>query len=299
MDTNEYKNLLSEKNNDFINMRKKLLIILFFLVTGMLKVETKEMILMDRENPELSLDSTLFRVVYKVEQQVLKDGNPFMITDTMALNVGQRWSVYYDLHKSYKDSIAKADFKMNPPKSFSLSYDENALQERLEARIPIVGTLDASMVETMEIFKDRYNGELSIFDKGPLEGFDTFTYFKLIEKVPPQDWVISEDTFTVLGYLCQKATTHFRGRGYTAWFTLDIPISDGPWKLYGLPGMILKIIETNGIFNFQAIGLQEISNTTINFPSNKKIVPCESWQKMKVFRETRFNPHCSYVELII
>lgn len=34
------------------------------------------------------------------------------------------------------------------------------------------------------------------------------------------------------------ATTQFRGLTYTAWFALDIPINEGPWKFHGLPGLI-------------------------------------------------------------
>jgi hypothetical protein len=39
---------------------------------------------------------------------------------------------------------------------------------------------------------------------------------------------------------CKKATTNFRGRYWEAWYTEEIPIGQGPWKLCGLPGMILK-----------------------------------------------------------
>jgi len=45
----------------------------------------------------------------------------------------------------------------------------------------------------------------------------------------------SDDTLTVAGYVCQKATCLFRGRDYTAWFSNDIPISNGPWKFGGFP----------------------------------------------------------------
>jgi hypothetical protein len=40
-----------------------------------------------------------------------------------------------------------------------------------------------------------------------------------------------------------KATTSFAGRNYEAWFTPEIPISDGPYKFYGLPGLIFKICD--------------------------------------------------------
>ena len=270
------------------NRMKLLMFFIFFTYTQSFNsISMSAKLVFEEDNREV-LDSAFFRLIYKVEQQALKEGDPFTVIDTMALDVGETWSVYYDMHKSRRDSISKADFKNNPPRSFSLSRDQNDLQERLNTKREIIGTIDESKGETMKIYKNRQNGEFSIFDKGPLEGFSTFTYLKITEKVPPQDWEITEDTLTLLGYPCHKATTDFRGRSHTVWFTLDIPVNDGPWKLYGLPGMILKVEVTNGVFNFQAIGLQELSNTNIHFPSDKKVVLCESVEKLTVFRKKRF-----------
>lgn len=236
-----------------------------------------------------TLDTALFRILYKASQQTLKEGTTFIVTDTMALDVGQNWSVYYDWHKHRRDSTAKAEFKRNPPKRFSLRRDEQALQARLEARNQVIGVLDESEGESMDIFKHRKKEMFFIFDKGPLLGADTFTYFQLQERIPSHNWIITEDTLSVLGYNCQKATAFFRGRKYNAWFTMDIPIDDGPWKLYGLPGLILKANDDEGIFNFEAIGLQKLQNDTpIYFPTDQKTVACNSFQDLNAFRKNRF-----------
>ncbi len=66
-------------------------------------------------------------------------------------------------------------------------------------------------------------------------------FFLVKENLTKIKWKIHEKSIdTILGYKCFKATGNFRGRIYTAWFTKDIPTKFGPWKLNGLPGLILE-----------------------------------------------------------
>ena len=64
-------------------------------------------------------------------------------------------------------------------------------------------------------------------------------------------WEIVHETKTIRGYKSQKAKTKFRGREYTAWFTPEIPISEGPYKFYGLPGLILQIEDKKRNYVFE------------------------------------------------
>lgn len=66
-------------------------------------------------------------------------------------------------------------------------------------------------------------------------------YVLTSEKTPVIEWAMSSDSKIILSHICNKATTYFRGRQYTAWFTKEIPIAEGPWKFKGLPGLILQI----------------------------------------------------------
>lgn len=58
--------------------------------------------------------------------------------------------------------------------------------------------------------------------------------------LPPIDWELSEEQKEISGYVVHKAEGTFRGRNYTVWYAKDIPVPAGPWKLHGLPGLILE-----------------------------------------------------------
>lgn len=82
--------------------------------------------------------------------------------------------------------------------------------------------------------------------------------FRCEEKNEKPVWTLLPDTATILTYHCWKATGHFRGRSYTAWFTMEIPVSEGPWKLCGLPGLIIKAEDDRDIIH---LNVQVSSNS--------------------------------------
>lgn len=70
-----------------------------------------------------------------------------------------------------------------------------------------------------------------------LDGHFTYT-----ENKPDFGWKIDfNQTKEIAGYTCHAAKGSYAGRDYQAWFTTDIPVSDGPWKFCGLPGLILEV----------------------------------------------------------
>jgi len=78
-------------------------------------------------------------------------------------------------------------------------------------------------------------------------------------------WELVNETKEINNYACQKAITTFQGRTYVAWYSAEIPFSDGPFKFWGLPGLIVHIQDSNNEFNFQLISFKE---SKAPFPSN-------------------------------
>lgn len=93
--------------------------------------------------------------------------------------------------------------------------------------------------------------------------------FNVIDSLSIFNWNIEKDSLTYLGFKCNKAKTKFRGREFEVYFTTDLPLSDGPAKYNGLPGLILsvKIINSNAIYSIEATKVSIIEeNTPIKNP---------------------------------
>lgn len=89
-------------------------------------------------------------------------------------------------------------------------------------------------------------------------------------------WQIAGDRKKIGKFNCRKATANFRGRAYTAWFTEEIPVSAGPWKLFGLPGLILEATDSENMFRAYAKKIVYPAANPIS------IVPPDEGKKMSV-----------------
>jgi GLPGLI family protein len=102
---------------------------------------------------------------------------------------------------------------------------------------------------------------------------DKIVNFYLTEEpLPAINWQIKADTLTIGTLHCQKATTHFKGRDYEAWFCADLPFKNGPWKLNGLPGLIVQASDAKKEVVFKFVEMEDISQSKqIIMPPKKDI----------------------------
>lgn len=111
--------------------------------------------------------------------------------------------------------------------------------------------------EFMTIFKNYPTGKLTHTEKICQD------WFRYDEEMPSFDWELTDSVTNVLGYECQSAKCKFRGREWTVFYTEDIPLSDGPWKLHGLPGLIMKASDKKGHYTFECIGIKSKADRPI------------------------------------
>ncbi len=100
------------------------------------------------------------------------------------------------------------------------------------------------------IFKNYPEGKITTTDRIPI---DSYLY---TENLPLFEWNITGDIDSISGYPVYKATTHFGGRDWVAWFAPEIPYNDGPYKFNGLPGLILKIHDTRNHYLFEVVAIE-------------------------------------------
>ena len=109
------------------------------------------------------------------------------------------------------------------------------------------------------VYKNYPTGQMTITDRISSQSY------RYVDSLHAQTWTMGDSTREVLGYTCQQATADFRGRHWTAWFATDIPVSDGPWKLGGLPGLILEAYDEGQQHVFTVVGLERVADEPIIF----------------------------------
>jgi len=104
--------------------------------------------------------------------------------------------------------------------------------------------LDNGKKASKEYFVSDLNNEpeRDFFFTSSVDTRELFIY----DKVPKINWKIDESQIkTIAGYQCYKATGKFRGSNVIAYFTKELPYSTGPFKFFGLPGLILDVRAEN------------------------------------------------------
>ena len=179
-------------------------------------------------------DTAQVLVHYKFSQvrDTANRGTPY--TENMVLAVGKHAGVY----KSYDHQL-------------SVAQDKKKMQEA------VAGSTDGRVMINHHITGSGTEYFQYPNDKKMLRKENLFGSFLVTEALPVIKWQIAGDTASFGGLHCQKATCHFRGRDYTAWFCADLPVSLGPWKLTGLPGVIVDAYDATGDVRFTFDGVEK------------------------------------------
>jgi GLPGLI family protein len=178
-------------------------------------------------------DTAWLMVHYKFThvQDTTNRAHPY--TENMVLFVGKSASAY----KSYDGLVADQQFKKAWTAAAASSPDGQPRINRMGA---------GSRTQYFQ-----YPGEQKLLTKD----YVMVNAYLIEGALPAIDWTIGDDTATFGGLHCQKATGHFKGRDYIVWFAPDLPVHSGPWKLNGLPGVIVDARDSKNevVFAFDGV----------------------------------------------
>jgi GLPGLI family protein len=187
-----------------------------------------------------TIDSGNFRVLYALNAIDIYDIETY--DDLQRLEIGTYFSKYYSYFIYFSDSLVTDLGKKHPN------------TQTIPIHMGKKGKYNGwSEYHWSEYFKDLSKKLLIEYTRIP---HGSIPNHYSMDSCYVQDWKLHDDTLTILGYLCQKATCHFRGRNYIAWFTVDIPIYNGPWKFGGLPGLILKVYDEDNLYTFECTNIE-------------------------------------------
>lgn len=227
-------------------MKPKLLVLKCFIAAILVFTEQPAL-------PQEVLDQAQFRFyydyAYEFDTITLNDTRE----DLIILQVGQNISKSYSYYTFQSDSLrATPDGR----KVFRESLNRVIREQMARGERPNppyyrrMGTM---------VYKNHPEGKVTVTDA--IGG----SYYIYTDELNPQIWEITDSTKTILDYTCQMAVSDFRGRRWTAWFAPDIPISDGPRKFSGLPGLIMEAYDTEKHFHFSIAGIENMENDPIVF----------------------------------
>lgn len=155
-------------------------------------------------------------VYYKATFKPDKEDKSYIEEDDFLLSIRRNQSIYYS---------AKYFFAM--------TNQEAAMKQNID-----ISRLSSNYIITKEGDKVKHHQVIL----GP-----PFVYYE--EKELPK-WKLHNEYKEIDSMKCQKATTHFRGRDYTAWYSQEVAVAEGPYKFKNLPGLVIELSSDDGDYHY-------------------------------------------------
>lgn len=218
----------------------------------------------------VSAQAANIEVSYEAHHPTLRNGKDDL-TSQYILHANSDESKFYSLKMEYIDSL-------------NSTPDGKAKLNEMTRNAYLGGKLDDIPRSDGSYYVVKSGNKYTYYDNS---GLEKYVYEEPVAKL---GWEIGDSTKTILGYECVMASVNYHGRIWTAWFAPEIPVGDGPWKLYGLPGLILEAMCVGGQYHFVATGLQQSDNAFYGVYSENNWEPISGNDFWKLRRECLENP---------
>ena len=219
-----------------------------------IRVESKDGTFRSDTVAKQVLDYPLYRVYYDYVCVVQPDATPLMGREGMTvLLIGKQYNMFRDYMSLRKDSIFDLSAKEKWPSGEALNMTLN---------------LGAKTMPGVVVF-DRKAKTYSMNLRLPLNGEYIYE-----EAAGDMAWTLVPGDTIISGFNCKKATLAYRGRSYVAWYTEEIDMPYGPYKFNGLPGLIMRIRDTQKHHTFTFVGMTKTAPTDLIY-TNPRAFGCK------------------------
>lgn len=183
------------------------------------------------------------------------------------LQIGEEYNRFGDYHQFRYDSLMDVTFKKGN------QLKEKEVYKRLNLKMRI--RFNESIL--MEKSKNKYMIQRTAGKK---------TEYQYEEDCPELRWALIDGDTIISGHQCKKASTSLFGRDYIAWYCPDISLPYGPYKFNGLPGLILRVTDTQNHHDFVMTEIRKV----------KGYNPIYYWTRKDIVKTTRNNVRELYEE---
>lgn len=198
-----------------------------------------------------TLDSCYLTITYRFKYKATENDDSLSHDDLMDLQLGRKYNAFFSRN------LRELDIKNTKELKTTMQFE--TVPENYVGFDLLVNHGDSTTVVTKRI---PYTSQVIEYtEKTPSP---TYTY-------------IPEDIATVMGYHCHAAKCNFGGREWKVYYTNDIPLPYGPWKLNGVKGLVLRAEDSEHNFVFEAEGLTQKPQPIIRYDWNRKTMKKDDW----------------------
>lgn len=202
-----------------------------------------------------TLDSCYLTVTYRFKYKATEKDDSLSHNDLMDLQLGRKYSAFF--------SRNLRDLDIRNTKELKTTMQFQTVPENYVGFDLLIDHGDSTTIVTNRV---PYTSQVIEYE----------------ENTPAPEWTyVLEDTATVMGYHCHAAKCSYGGREWKVYYTNDIPLPYGPWKLNGGKALILKAEDSEHNFVFEAEGLTQKTQPIIRYDWNRKTMNKEDWKRFE------------------
>lgn len=212
----------------------------------------------------------------------------FSIT-TFAQNSSISYELIYKPYPAQKDKIKKQQYKLDILAGKSIfRTDIRRESNSLIEKIGFGSGYNTNPNYELYFVKELKN---NVFKKHFVSPMSRDKFFINIED--QLNWKILPETAVIANFNCQKAEVEYGGRNWSAWFTKEIPVPEGPYYFHGLPGLILQIQDDQDDYVFTATEIKDLANNSLYAREDGKQI---TWNQFNKILQNYFDSPYSFAK---